>query len=43
MQFFGDIVGDGVLDVPRATLQCRFYTGRGELRSPAGVCTMPQY
>ena len=43
MQFFGDIVGDAVLDVPRATLQCRFYNGRGELRSPAEICTMAQH
>ena len=29
------LVGDGVLDVPRDTLQCRFYNVRGELRSHA--------
>ena len=30
MQIFSDIVVDGVLYVPRASLKCRFYNGRGD-------------
>ena len=37
------LVGDGVLDAPRDTLQCRFYNIRGELRSPAWICTLSQH
>ena len=43
MQFFGDIVGDGVLAVPRTAQKCRFYNVRGELCSPAEICTMAQH
>ena len=42
-KFSAHIVGDGVLDVPRVKLQCRFYNGRGELCSPAQICTMLQH
>ena len=41
--YFSGIVGDAVLDVPRATLQCRFYNVGGELCSPAEICTMAQH
>ena len=39
-KFSVHIVGD---DVPRVTLQYRFYNGRGELCSPAQICTMSQH
>ena len=42
-KFSEHIVGDDVLGVPRVTLQCRFYNGRGELCSPAQICTMSQH
>ena len=42
-KFSVHIVGDGVLDVPRVKLQCRFCNGRGELCSPAQICTMSQH
>ena len=42
-KFSVHIVGDDALGILRVKLQCRFYNGRGELCSPARICTMSQY